>query len=204
MPSQSKCVHVGTCGVWGVLQVLGPCLSAARAALVSGLRRAGTFGCESPPVLSWWLRWVCDLLSPSRELAVGDPAPRDALEEAGAVSSQRGAGDTAARPGGHSGCCHPPAPAPDPLNERFPQHFVTVLACANLVPLPVAFPSELPAGCFIFNTCSAPELSHRLLRSLVTTPVVLFLPGAEKCQHSTENFNIPTVQLYLLKSSLHH
>lgn len=110
----------------------------------------------------------------------------------------------------HRGCCRPPAPAsarhpaPNPLNGRFLQRFVTVLTCANLVPLPVAFPSKLPVGCFIFNTCSAPEFSHRLLRSLVTTPVVLFLPGAEKCQHSTENFNVPTVQLYLLKSPLHH
>lgn len=29
-----------------------------------------------------------------------------------------------------------------------------------------------------------------------TTPVLLFLPAAEKCQHSTENFIMPTVQLY--------
>lgn len=68
----------------------------------------------------------------------------------------------------------------------------------------MAFQSTLPAGCFIFNTCSTLELSHRFLWSLVTVSVVLFLPEAEKCQHSTENFNIPTVQQYLLKSSLRH
>lgn len=88
--------------------------------------------------------------------------------------------------------------------ERFSQHFVTVLTHADLIPLPVAFQSILPAGCFIFNTCSTLELSHRVLPSPITTPVVLFLPGAEKCRHSTENLNIPTVQLYLLQSSLRH
>ena len=109
-----------------------------------------------------------------------------------------------------SGCCRSSVKAsaeraaPNLLAERFSQHFLAVLAHANLIPLPVAFQSALPAGCFIFNTCSTLGLSHRFLQSLVTTPVVLFLPGAEKCQHSTENFNIPTVQLYLLKSSLHH
>lgn len=109
-----------------------------------------------------------------------------------------------------SGCCRSSVKAsaecaaPNLLAERFSQHFVTVRTHANLIPLPVAFQSALPAGCFIFNTCSTLELSHRFLRSLVTTPVVLFLPGAEKCQHSTENFNIPTVQLYLPKPSLRH
>lgn len=109
-----------------------------------------------------------------------------------------------------SGCCRSSAKAcaeraaPNLLAEHFSQHFVTILTHANLILLPVAFQSSLPAGCFIFNTCSTLELSHRFLQSLVTTPVVLFLPGAEKCQHSTENFNVPTVQLYLPKSLLRH